>query len=206
MDYEPSGPFITSLLELKLNSTTIFELQRASQGRTEVPPYSQLLDIFDLCAQASEAKVSEPYKHSVKLEYRKMTPPVKPVHLTFHPLLGTRVLLATQASILSNPAMCSKSMSHNQMVSLLKTHNFCLNCFKSGHFVKQCSSLHRCRKCQGLHHTLLHTVTSGRQSDTDSNAPPKLPPSMVSHVATGCKDNTSDDMPHHSEGTQWSLH
>ena len=81
-------------------------------------------------------------------------------------------------------------MPHDQMVSLLKTHNLCLNCFKSGHFIRQCPSLHRCRKCQGLHHTLLHTVTSGHQSDNDASAPPKLPPSTVSHVATGLKDNT----------------
>ena len=82
MDYEPSGPFITSLLELKLDPTTMFEWQRASQGRTEVPPYSELLDFLDLRAQASEAKVTEPYKRSVKLEYRKTTPPVKPVQFS----------------------------------------------------------------------------------------------------------------------------
>ena len=36
MDYEPSVPFITSILELKLDTTTMFEWQKHSQSSTEV--------------------------------------------------------------------------------------------------------------------------------------------------------------------------
>ena len=39
MDYEPSGPFITSTLELKLNPNTMFEWQKHSQSSTVVPHY-----------------------------------------------------------------------------------------------------------------------------------------------------------------------
>ena len=38
-------------------------------------------------------------------------------------------------------------------LSYLKVNEHCL---KIGHFVKQCKSLNRCRKCQRAHHTLLH--------------------------------------------------
>ena len=31
MDYDPSGPFITSILELKLDTNTVFEWQKYSQ-------------------------------------------------------------------------------------------------------------------------------------------------------------------------------
>ena len=31
-----------------------------------------------------------------------------------------------------------------------------MNCLRPGHFIKQCRSLNRCRKCQRAHHTLLH--------------------------------------------------
>ena len=41
MDYEPSGPFITSILELKLDTSTRFEWQKHSQGSSEVPPYQE---------------------------------------------------------------------------------------------------------------------------------------------------------------------
>ena len=81
MDYKCSGPLITSLLELKLDPTIMFNRQRESQGQTEVPPYPELLDFHDLRAQTSDANVSKPYKHLVKLEYQKTTPPVKPVNL-----------------------------------------------------------------------------------------------------------------------------
>ena len=37
MDYEPSGPFITSALELKLDVNTMFEWQKHSQDSTDVP-------------------------------------------------------------------------------------------------------------------------------------------------------------------------
>ena len=37
----------------------------------------------------------------------------------------------------------------------------CINCLQPGHFVKQCTSLHHCRKCQKPHHTLLHVEQSG---------------------------------------------
>ena len=37
MEYDPSGPFVTSLLELKLDQNTVFEWQRCSQDSKEVP-------------------------------------------------------------------------------------------------------------------------------------------------------------------------
>lgn len=42
MDYEPSGPFITSVLELKLDTNTMFEWQKFSQDSTDVPHYVKL--------------------------------------------------------------------------------------------------------------------------------------------------------------------
>ena len=54
MDYEPSGSFVTSFLELKLDPTTMFELQRHSQGSREVPHYTVLLEFLDLPAHASK--------------------------------------------------------------------------------------------------------------------------------------------------------
>ena len=41
MGYEPSGPFITSVLELKLDTTTMFEWQRFSQDISDVPHYQK---------------------------------------------------------------------------------------------------------------------------------------------------------------------
>ena len=45
MGSEPSGPFITSVLELKLDPTTMFEWQKYSQESTEVPHYKNFAQV-----------------------------------------------------------------------------------------------------------------------------------------------------------------
>ena len=52
LGYEPSGPFITSVIELKLDETTMFEWQFHSQKCTGV---NDLLEFLNLHAQATEA-------------------------------------------------------------------------------------------------------------------------------------------------------
>ena len=54
MGYEPSGSFVTSILELKLDSTTMFESQRHSQDSRVVPHYAHLLEFLDLRVRAYE--------------------------------------------------------------------------------------------------------------------------------------------------------
>ena len=57
LGHEPSKGFITSLLELKLDSVTMFEWQRHSQEHTDVPDSDKLLEFADLRAQAAEATI-----------------------------------------------------------------------------------------------------------------------------------------------------
>ena len=59
MEYQPSGSFITSVLELKLDTNTMFEWQKYSQDSVDVPLYQRLLEFINLSAQASEALVSD---------------------------------------------------------------------------------------------------------------------------------------------------
>ena len=68
------------------------------------------------------------------------------------------------------------------MLSTLKDNNYCLNCLKPGHFVRECKSLHRCRTCQKPHHSLLH-VESKAPQPTPPPAPPVKP--VTSNLATG---------------------
>ena len=61
-----------------------------------------------------------------------------------------------------------KSLSHDKMISTLKANNLCINCLRPGHFIKECKSLHRCRKCQKPHHTLLHLESKEESSNLPS--------------------------------------
>ena len=72
-------------------------------------------------------------------------------------------------------------------MSLLRSNNLCLNCFKSGHFVRQCPSLQRCRQFHGPHHTLLHVDTNERSAATTPNP---TNTNVTSHIATGLRTNS----------------
>lgn len=56
--YEPFGPFITSVLELKLDANTMFKWQWHSQESTDMPHYSVFLEFLNLWAHASETSTA----------------------------------------------------------------------------------------------------------------------------------------------------
>jgi len=51
-------------------------------------------------------------------------------------------------------------------MSVVKSNDLCMNCLRPGHFVKQCRSMNRCRRCQKSHHTLLHAEQGADDSTT----------------------------------------
>ena len=78
LGHEPSGPFITSMLELKLDVNTMFEWQRHSHSSADVPHYRELLEFVNLRAQAAEASVSDASKKHFKSDHasRKGSTPI----------------------------------------------------------------------------------------------------------------------------------
>ena len=81
---------------------------------------------------------------------------------------------------------CSKfrAFEHDKMLSILKSNEFCFNCFQSGHFVKNCASMHPCKRCQKPHHNLLHVEV---KEDDRNQSPPIVP--ISTHAALGIKSN-----------------
>ena len=188
MGHEPSGAFITSALELKLDAGTMFEWNKHSSGSADVPHYHELLEFINLRAQASEHTVADNTKRTTNNEVRKN-------------FTGKSVLSfagnATSATDESCPLCktdthplfaCSKfkALPQGRMMAVVKSNRLCLNCLRPGHFVQQCKSLHKCRECQKPHHTLLHL---------ESNPSPAHPTASVSttdvssHTAAGLKSN-----------------
>lgn len=151
---ELPGKFITSMLELKLDVDTLFEWQKHSQASSDVPHYQELLDFIDLRAQASESSCTTHKKQS-RFDPHPRRPP------------GRVASFATNSDPAdSNCVVCKnekhplytctkfKSLSHDSKMSVLKNNRLCTNCLASGHFKRQCRSMHKCKICQKPHHTL----------------------------------------------------
>ena len=178
MGYEPSGPFITSTLELKLDQTTMFEWQSHSQKSTGVPHYWDLLDFLNLRAQATESHASDRSHKRARPEAPGGRKPPGAITTYAGSIDGrsTHCVLCTDQRHPLYACPQFKSMSHETKLSTLMSNHLCKNCLGSGHFWKQCTSLHKCKTCQRPHHTLLHldrqSISSTPVTVTPQNAPP----------------------------------
>ena len=195
MGQEPSGSFITSLLELKLDQNTMFEWQKFSHDSTKMPHYNDLLRFIDLRAQASET-ISPETRKSTRSDYNqpRRTLPAKPVASFTANATGDNCCLCRNEKHPLYACSKFKALPLDKMVSTLKTYELCLNCLRSGHFSKQCPSANRCRKCQRPHHTLIHDESKERPitrppNESDRSAP-VVRTTAPSHTAYGITSNT----------------
>ncbi len=128
MGHEPSKQFITSLLELKLDTVTMFEWQRHSQDSTEVPDCKELLEFIDQRAQAAEASNVDRKPKNSHFGVKPKTIP------TFTASTRTNKENCKACKKEKHPLYsCSKfrSFSHEEKTALLKSNNHCLNCLRS---------------------------------------------------------------------------
>ncbi len=191
MGYEPSGSFVTSMLELVLDVDTMFEWQRQSQDKTDIPHYQDLTNFLDLRAQSSEAVVTDSTRRSIKQDFsqarRSVNSWVKPVasHVANATTSRNCVICKTEKHPLFS---CSKfkHMNHSSKTSVVKANHLCINCLRPGHFVKDCSSIYHCRVCQKPHHTLLHM--DGGNATAAVTAAPAL---TSTNVMTGNPESTT---------------
>ena len=149
MGCKPSGPFITSILELKLDSNTSFEWQKFSQELLDLPYYGKLLEFLNLRAQASEASATDVKKHPVRVDNNFKKGANRQITSfaanTFDVTLFSCSLCKTEKhSLFACPQF--KTLPHDKKMSAVKAASLCVNCLRPGHYVKQCRSAHRCYK------------------------------------------------------------
>ncbi len=68
-----------------------------------------------------------------------------------------------------------------------------MNCLNSDHFVRNCKSNHRCKRCQKPHHTFLHAEDYGKQQLPPANSHSSSDSrtnSVISNIAAGLNVNT----------------
>ena len=111
------------------------------------------------------------------------------------------VSYVAQASIHSTPARPS-SLSLWRKCYLHYGITTTVNFLKPGHFVRECKSLHRCRKCQKPHHSLLYVEPRG--FPTYSTTPSTF--ITTSHIKSRCWSSLQfplDDMLGSRPCSQW---
>lgn len=136
----------------------MFEWQQHTHSQNDVPHYSDMLEFLDSRSQASEVSIlpKKPFRNSVQT--KKLSPHTKLVSS----LPANCDISGSQCPLCKTEkhplCSCLKfcSLPHDQKHTTVKVYKMCMNCLGKGHFVPDCKSTHRCRKCQKPHHTQLH--------------------------------------------------
>ena len=191
------------MIELKLDVDTLFEWQKHSQSSTEVPHFEKLLEFIDLRAQTSETSCVT----------HKKKPPNRVTSFAANTNSSGNNCFVCKTE--KHPLyVCAKfrSLSHDEKVSVLKTNNLCSNCLTSGHFKRQCKSIHKCKVCQKLHHTLLHiyqqnpTPPAGSQTATPVSSTPVSSTPVSSNGGMKLKvEHFTHDMPCVCHRSRWVI-
>ena len=108
MDYS-HWTFVMSVLETKLDQTTMFQWQKHNQGLKEVPDYLELLEFLDLWARATE-NTKGSLSRSTLLTHRRRG---QLDHLMW-PTLTKRVWHVRRPIIRSTPVNPSKRYRTNE--------------------------------------------------------------------------------------------
>ena len=161
-----------------------------------VPQYQELLDFIDLRAQASETSLTH-IKKPTRPDHKRPASSFKPITSFAAQHASTQTCIACKVE--KHPLyVCPKfkSINHEEKLSLLKEHKICMNCLTRSHFIKQCKSLHRCRKCQSPHHTLLHLENTKGNEPTSETSNAAIPLKcktllMTCRILVSAPDGTS---------------
>ena len=149
--HNPFDSLVTAVLEAKMDQMTMREWKRYTQDHKDIPPFLLLLEFVDL--QALDMK------NTVYVEQKQpaVTPDKKTIRVSYVTTKIKDCCVVCKAG--RHPLHTCKSFQafpHSKKVAIVRKNRLWLNCLKLGHFVRQCSCVHRCKMCQGPHHSSLH--------------------------------------------------
>ena len=174
LGHKIDSAFLTSVLQLKLDKQTSAQWKWESRSHVLDPPK---VDDFLLFLKDRATTLDLQSSEKKKPHDKKTHQNQKPVStLVAHPNPPyARCVLCTGERHPLYLCDAFKSMSQDEKRSTLRAHNMCFNCLRTGHSAPRCNSSHRCKKCQRLHHTLLHLEYGARDNsaqNADSSSTP----------------------------------
>ena len=165
----------------------MFEWQKHSQKSEGVPHYQSLLEFLNLRAQATESTIADTCSGDKRPRHDASY--AKKGFVTGRTVASHAISadLSSGQCILCKPSkhplyVCPqfREMPHESKITVIKSNGLCMNCFSSNHFVKQCKSVHQCKRCQRPHHTLLHVDSAPVSSTSTSVTPQTMNPTASS--------------------------
>ena len=152
MKHDSFDTFITADAELKVNQSAMREWQKFSRKCESVPPYSALLKFLDLEAKGAENKVEDSERRRPVVTSGKKT--ISRPSYTVN--IDDTCVACRKAKHPLYTCKTFQALSHQRKMGVVKDNKLCSNCFGSGHFVKECPSSQRCKRCHQSHHSWLH--------------------------------------------------
>ena len=137
-----------------------------SRDHKEVPSYTTLLEFIDVRARAPENTVREDIQKCTTFNSDRKS-------------YAKSLLADVQADSLPCKAAGSPlnkckdfcALSHDLKMGIIKENGLCMNCLRSGYFVKNCQCSQRCKECRKPHHSLLHTKYVKRETKPSGGEP-----------------------------------
>ena len=154
-------PFMSSLIEMKLDQASKFAWQQHTHERRDVPSIAELLEFVDWRAQASELSTSRDAERKHPITEKKIK-----TRNSYQITTERQCAVCNEAFHPLYACASFRTLPHEERLAIVRKQNLCMNCLRHGHFSSQCQSSQKCKKCSGAHHTLLHRDASKSERET----------------------------------------
>ena len=135
MKYDSLESFVSSVIELKLDRSSMFAWQNHSKDQREVPSYTDVLAFIDLRARASENIARDDDRKHDSGKKSTVNLYVVNIHDSCVACKGKHQL---------HKCRDFRGISHDWKTAIVKKNALCMNCLRPGHFLKNCPIEQRC--------------------------------------------------------------
>ena len=156
---------LTAIAEAKMDNNTMREWRKYSRDQKETPPYTEIVEFLDLHARDTEDIIRDDVRK------RPMSIPERRIAKTYTTNVNDNCVACKVGKHPLYACKAYQSFPHSKKLMIAKENKLCLNCLRPGHFVKQCTSTQRCKKCLGLHHSCLHIERAAGSPSTGQSSP-----------------------------------
>ncbi|XP_058816139.1 uncharacterized protein LOC131679424 [Topomyia yanbarensis] len=165
---ESWGALIVHWMCSKLDGQSL-QLWEDHAASVDVPTFEVLMAFLEKRTRVLDAVSSNVMETTKSLQ----KPIVKQTRLAVHATTGNErnITACPFCGETHYMARCAKflSLSLKEKLEFVNSKRLCSNCFRAGHWVRECNSNFSCRTCGRKHHSLIHPGFPPSNSETANN-------------------------------------